>query len=138
LRHIRWILILVGVFGLLAGTLIISTWLDNSNSIIEQWIPPEQLSIRNIEFISNNSANVTIHNSATHNATIMEASVNGTIVTLKPCKEPTGTIQQSTSANFLVTLQNQTLFRSDETYKFELISERGTTLRNVVIYSPTP
>jgi hypothetical protein len=96
----------------------------------------EALSIRNVEFIADNSANVTIHNSSHDDTWIISASVNDIPAILEPNKQPNAIVHSDTSAIFRITLQNQTHFNTGEMYQFQLLTAKGNQWSINATYNP--
>jgi hypothetical protein len=133
LEPIRWVALslVIAVLGAALGVFIIQNELQ-----FREFPDSEVLSMRNFEFIADNSANFTIQNSGHGDAWIMLASVNGIPVILEPNKQLTATVNSDTSAIFRITLQNQTHFSADETYQFKLVTARGTQFFYNATYNP--
>jgi hypothetical protein len=137
LEPIRWVALslVIAVLGAALGVVIIQNELQGVNDL-GPWGVAETLSIRNVEFIADNSANVTVHNSSHDDTWIISASVNGIPATLEPNKQPTSTIHKDTSAIFRITLQNQTHFSASEIYQFKLLTAKGNQWSFNATYNP--
>ena len=128
MKPIRWVALNLAVTVLVAvlGVIFIQNELQGFNDL-GPIVTPEALSIRTVEFITDNSANVTVHNSYHDDAWIVSASVNGIPAILEPNKQPNAIVHGDTSAIFRITLQNQTHFNAGEMCEFKLLTGRGNS-----------
>jgi hypothetical protein len=105
----------------------------NPVTLNENWaIPP---SVTNIEFASNNTAIITLHNTWIGNITIVSATINGSQATLAPTEKQASTIPKDYSTNFVVILKNSNSFNLWDTYEFRFCSSRGFYSEYLVSYS---
>jgi hypothetical protein len=138
LEPIRWVALslVIAVLGALLGVVIIQNELQGFNDLRPMGVV-EALSIRNVEFIADDSANVTVQNSSNDDTWIISASVNDTPAILEPNKQPNAIVQSDTTAIFRITLQNQTHFNTGEIYQFKLLTTKGNQWFLNATYNPT-
>jgi P pilus assembly chaperone PapD len=138
LKRRNWIAIVI--LALIAGGFIsYGIWTGSSYSIGDNWMNSavEQISIKNFDFASNNSAVVTIQNSGSSTVAMVSAKINGETATLEPNGIQTGIVPKGTSVSFTVTFKTAANFSSGETYQFKLITAKGNTMPYTVTYNPT-
>jgi hypothetical protein len=143
MKHAKWIphiLVLLIISLLFAVSFWLILLVDSQGFGIG--VSAELLETRNCEFISDDSVTFTILNVGRKDVTIYSAYINGETATLEPnVSSKDGyracTIPKDTSANFTVTLQDQTHFNSSETYEFKLFTQKGTMISNNATYNPT-
>jgi hypothetical protein len=145
MKHAKWILwiLILPMPLLLVGSLCWTCWTISQNQPFGETssFVAEELVIRNCESTSDDSVTFTILNVGRDSSTIVFAYINGETATLEPNVSRDGynacTIHKDTSANFTVTLQDQTHFNSSETYEFKLITAKGTIISNNATHNPT-
>ena len=101
----------------------------------------EQFMIKKVEFLSDNSANVTIKNTAGASnpyciITFIYASVDGKNATLTPFGSPGGALKPGESASFTFSLQSNNNFVSGHEYEFVVHTARGTMAQYAATYNP--
>jgi hypothetical protein len=129
---------------LLVWAFIFFSSMGGINEMIGQDDSIEQISIQNVEFISNNSAVFTVHNVGSRLSTLLSAKIvnissgngNEESVTLEPSGKQKGNIIAGTSANFRVTFRTASTFSSGETYQFRLNTLNGNTINYQATYNP--
>jgi hypothetical protein len=97
----------------------------------------EQAVIRNVEFITNNSAIVTVENtggnSSDYTVVIVSVRINGVNATLIPSGFPAPPLRGGVTANLIVSMQGESLSIHNNTFKLQLTTMKG----NVADYSGT-
>jgi hypothetical protein len=97
----------------------------------------EQCIIRNVEFISNSSAIVTVENtggnSSDYTVVIVSIRINGVNATLIPGGFPAPPLKGGVTANFTLSMQGESLSIHNNAYKLRLTSMKG----NVADYTGT-
>lgn len=119
-------LVLFSVATAFAILILSAAWTDNKGMEPVPFESVEQIKITNVSFNSNNTAVVTLMNSAPAAATIESARINGSAAILKPFEGSNATIPKGASASFMVILQNKCQFSIGERYLFRLETTKGT------------
>ena len=103
---------------------------------LHSWEGPSE--ITNVEYISNNTAVVTIQNSGRVNMTsIFSATVNEEASIFGPNEKPANAIPAGSSTNFTVILKDEKQFNIGEEYIFKLYSHHGYHIECSATYNPT-
>ena len=137
LKRTLWIsFLLILIATILASYLIyLQTQTNYGPAIVEQYI------IRNVEFVSNNSAIVTVQNtggdSQVYQVVFVSAKINGINASIVQSGFPAGVPNGGATANFKVTLCNENHFLPENTYKFQLRTLKGTVADYQTTYHKT-
>jgi hypothetical protein len=124
------IVILIAILGAFAWLHSLPPW------SLHNWEGPSE--ITKVEFISNNTAIVTIQNSGRVNITsIFSATVNEEASIFGPNEKPGNAIPAGSSTNFTVILKDGKQFNIGEEYIFKLYSHYGYHIECSATYNPT-
>ena len=133
MKNAKFVVLSLGILLCILITLVAAFAWFNPVTLNGNWaVPP---SVINIEFASNNTAIITLHNAWTENITIVSATINGSQATLAPTGKQASTIPKDYSTNFVVILKNSKSFNLWDTYEFCFYSPGGSYSKYLVSYS---
>jgi hypothetical protein len=133
LKNTKFLVISLGILLCIPITLVAAFAWFNPVTLNGNWVVPP--SVTNIEFATNNTAIITLHNTWTGNITIVSATINGSQATLAPTGKQASTIPKDCSTNFVVILKNNNSFNLWDIYEFRFFSSNGCYSEYLVSYS---